>query len=635
MVVLQSTPFCNIACKYCYLPDRSSKARMAFDTIAKVFSRLYATDWVGKTLDVVWHAGEPLVLPVDYYAEAHRVIRALTPQNVEVRLCFQSNAMFIDDAWCKFFREHGAKIGVSIDGPRAINDANRVTRAGKSTFEESLNGIRCLRRHGIQFGVISVISSATLAHAKELHDFYVAEAISDVCFNIEEIEGTNRASTLNYPQAERKYESFLREFWSESIAAGRLHSIREFKQMLDNIVGSANGTIRNSVTEPFGLLNVDWQGNFSTYSPELLGHKSDLYGDFVLGNVWETSLEEAMASPAFTKMNADVMAGVTLCRNSCEYFSVCGGGAPSNKFFENGTFASAETLDCRLNKKIVANLAMEIIENSGAQKEETWSTTSRILPADLYIVGAGVAIPDHLTGQSLAALRACGRIFVNLEESALAQLPTDIAARCESVRHLYQDQALRVENYRAVTQAVIDAMGNGPVGWLTPGHPRVFDSVSEGLVTACRQRGWKVRIVPGISSVDTILAELNYDPLRGLLIYDATAMVVRKLVPLTSTALLLMQPHVFGTDIAQLSPSSKLDLTPLRDHLRLFYPPEHRCAFIRSASQSADEHAVTWTLLEDLPSVPSEKVAGASLFVPPSQWDLEACQQQRCEGQSV
>jgi uncharacterized protein len=42
-----------------------------------------------------------------------------------------------------------------------------------------------------------------------------------------------------------------------------------------------------------------------------------------------------------------VIAGVERCRDACEYFSLCGGGAPANKLYENGSFDSAETAYCR------------------------------------------------------------------------------------------------------------------------------------------------------------------------------------------------------------------------------------------------------------------------------------------------
>jgi len=39
--------------------------------------------------------------------------------------------------------------------------------------------------------------------------------------------------------------------------------------------------------------------------------------------------------------------GCKRCAETCQYFSVCGGGAPSNKYFENGSFESTETVYCR------------------------------------------------------------------------------------------------------------------------------------------------------------------------------------------------------------------------------------------------------------------------------------------------
>ncbi|MBE9069312.1 GRRM system radical SAM/SPASM domain protein, partial [Leptolyngbya cf. ectocarpi LEGE 11479] len=66
------------------------------------------------------------------------------------------------------------------------------------------------------------------------------------------------------------------------------------------------------------------------------------------------------------KINRDIQAGVDLCKKECEYFSVCGGGAPSNKYFENGSFASSETMYCRYTKKILTDIVLaELEENLG------------------------------------------------------------------------------------------------------------------------------------------------------------------------------------------------------------------------------------------------------------------------------
>ena len=341
---------------------------MTLETMNSIFLGLFSSGWVGEELDVVWHAGEPLVLPVDYYTQAFDAIARLTPTTTKIHHSFQTNGMLVDDQWCQFFKMHNASVGVSIDGPEEIHNANRVARSGKATYSETIAGIRCLRRNDVEFSVISVLSSASLGRARELHDFYRAEGITNICFNVEEIEGTNTSSSLLGDDKRIEYENFMRQFWNLNVGSNALSYVREFKDMLRKIVRPAEDIkIDNTLVEPFEHLSVDYEGNYSTFSPEFLGQKNDYYNNFIIGNFWKGSLAENLESEAFKRLNRDVVAGVQLCRTSCEYFPVCGGGSPVNKLYENGTIVSSETMYCRLNVKVIADLAMEIIENSVAE----------------------------------------------------------------------------------------------------------------------------------------------------------------------------------------------------------------------------------------------------------------------------
>jgi uncharacterized protein len=376
-LILQPTPFCNISCKYCYLPHRSLKARMTPETITRIFSELFASGWVGEELDIVWHAGEPLTLPIDYYTQAFRTIARLAPDGTRIQHAFQTNGILIDDQWCQLFKEYDTTVGVSIDGPPEVHNASRVTRSGRATFSQTIAGIRCLRRNDVEFSVITVLSSASLGKARELHDFYLAEGIKNVCFNVEEIEGVNKSSSLVGREKEIEYENFIRQFWNLNVQSNGLFYIREFKNMLAKIIRPAEYVeIDNTLTQPFDHLNVDYEGNYSTFSPEFLGQENDYYGNFIIGNVWRNSLIESLQSQTYKRLNRDVAAGIELCRASCEYFSVCGGGSPINKLYENGSIASSETMYCRLNIKVVANIALEIIENSAEERGYVGSSPS-------------------------------------------------------------------------------------------------------------------------------------------------------------------------------------------------------------------------------------------------------------------
>ena len=73
---------------------------------------------------------------------------------------------------------------------------------------------------------------------------------------------------------------------------------------------------------------------------------------------------EGGAQPNFARMLADIRAGVEMCRERCEYFSVCGGGEPVNKLAENGSFASTETTYCRLTKMRTTDLVLDALDRA-------------------------------------------------------------------------------------------------------------------------------------------------------------------------------------------------------------------------------------------------------------------------------
>jgi uncharacterized protein len=78
--------------------------------------------------------------------------------------------------------------------------------------------------------------------------------------------------------------------------------------------------------------------------------------------VHRNSWADIQRHPGFQRALADISAGVENCRKSCEYFPVCGGGNPSNKLAELGTFTGTETQNCRLHVKAIADVVMEHLE---------------------------------------------------------------------------------------------------------------------------------------------------------------------------------------------------------------------------------------------------------------------------------
>jgi len=82
LAVIQPSPFCNINCDYCYLPNRTKTDRMGEETLRKVVEGLFTTDLVREEITFVWHAGEPLAVPREWYGKAFEIISRHAPAGV-------------------------------------------------------------------------------------------------------------------------------------------------------------------------------------------------------------------------------------------------------------------------------------------------------------------------------------------------------------------------------------------------------------------------------------------------------------------------------------------------------------------------------------------------------------------------
>lgn len=365
LLVIQPTPFCNLNCTYCYLPHRSDKRRMSQETLAAIGQTIIGSSFFQPETTIVWHAGEPCVLPPDWYRQACTTLEQSSGKRI-ARQSFQTNATLITDEWITFLKEPGHAIGVSLDGPEFINDLWRKGRSGQGTHAQTMRGIQRLSEAGIPFHVIAVVSEASLDHPEAIAEALTETGAHTVCLNVEEIEGENETSTLLSDRSRARYRSFLTRFAETLARHPTPPRFREGEQLARFIAaGSLDGKTGNQENTPGAIVSIGVDGAISTFSPELLGTVSQPYNDFVFGNVHHLSdLSQAYMNRSFLRMLHDVSAGISLCRNSCAFFGMCGGGSPSNKFGEFGRFDIAETAHCDLTVKTSVDVLLERLEHA-------------------------------------------------------------------------------------------------------------------------------------------------------------------------------------------------------------------------------------------------------------------------------
>src|SRR5262249_38809076 len=131
------------------------------------------------TVIVAWQGGEPTLMGVEFYRRSVEYVQKYRRPGQQVEYTFQTNGILIDDERAAFFKEHDVLIGLSVDGPREMHDAYRVTKGGRGTFDEVMRGLGFLRSHGVRFNILCTVNAANGDHGRRVYRFFRDELGAD------------------------------------------------------------------------------------------------------------------------------------------------------------------------------------------------------------------------------------------------------------------------------------------------------------------------------------------------------------------------------------------------------------------------------------------------------------------------
>jgi uncharacterized protein len=384
LVVLQGTPLCNLNCSYCYLTEasRRTKATMDLSSVRKIFSKIFASRFVGDRLHVSWHSGEPTVLSPSYYDAAIEAILDLKAQHsspdLPLRFDIQTNGTLINPKWCDFFkaRREVLSVGVSCDGPAFLHDAGRKTWLAKPTHKQTVRGMNLLVENGITFDVTAVVSEPSLDHPQQFFEFFSSYAshIREFHFNLCDEFGIASEDIAARDVLADRYRHFLRWLLEALKNVGcseriiRIRNLTDFYERLFAPADSAKVHDARSASRPFRSVSVDTNGNISTFYAGLTLHDSaDLYGDkrgLIVGNLLEQDLEEIAGSDKLRRIAQDFESSHQACQAACDYWSLCSGGFNLIKHKRFGTFEATETTECHIHVKTFVDALLEDMNRS-------------------------------------------------------------------------------------------------------------------------------------------------------------------------------------------------------------------------------------------------------------------------------
>jgi uncharacterized protein len=348
---------CPASCAYCFGPHKGSgtMSRATLEAVVE-WQRGLAEDSAGARLDsdgatgrepsgatgrppaslgtapatieITFHGGEPLVPGAAWYREALPLLRdGLAPR--KVRFAVQSNLWLLTDELCELFREYGVSLGTSLDGPEAINDAQR----GTGYFAKTMAGIERARAHGIDVGAICTFTAASVEHAPEIFDFFVREGLN---FSIHAA-----LPSLRHREADAGRR---RDAWSVTPEAHGELLVSLLDRYLENLtkvrVSTLDSMARSVSAGRGGICTFgDCLGGYLAVGPDGAIYPCQRFAglpEFAVGNVaGRPSLAELQASPVWREFRAREEHVKDSC-GDCTHFGFCKGGCPYNALVGSG-----------------------------------------------------------------------------------------------------------------------------------------------------------------------------------------------------------------------------------------------------------------------------------------------------------
>jgi uncharacterized protein len=344
---------CNLDCTYCFFLSKEalypgSRFRMSDETHEQYIRQLLEAHQT-EMVTVAWQGGEPTLMGLDFFRRTMELVEKYRRPGQVFEHTLQTNGTLIDEEWAAFFREHRFLVGLSMDGPADVHDAQRVDKGGKGTHDKVMRAARLLREADADFNILCTVHTLNGDRGREVYRFFRDEVRARFIQFIPIIE---RATPELIEIAEAGWGSHVegRPLYTQQGELVTARSIGEeqygrflidvFEEWVRRDVGSVyvqmfDVTLANFVGAPPGLcIHAETCGRALA-----LEHNGDLYScdhfvepGYKLGNINEQHIIELAGSVQQLLFGMDKRDKLPRACQECEVRFACHGGCPKDRF---------------------------------------------------------------------------------------------------------------------------------------------------------------------------------------------------------------------------------------------------------------------------------------------------------------
>jgi uncharacterized protein len=331
-VYFNPTERCNLDCGYCYLPREARRGGHDMDparlmeALAKLKEFFVTTLPEGARPQLVFHGSEPLLAK-------DAVFRGIEKYGDYFRFGVQTNAVLLDQEAIDFLKDHGAGIGISLDGPTPeVADRTRHTWGGSGVFAQTVKVLEGLIGYP-GLNVITTVTKENVRSLPELVEFFHAKGVTNVLLN--PVRGTQPGGRNLMPdQTELAHYFFgaLDRAFELFEETGRKLVVGNFANLLLGLVAPGARRLMCDISPCGGgrcFFAVGAGGEVAPCS-EFLG-----LPEFHGGNLFKDSVKELMATPGFTQVTTRMVEQLEPCKR-CAVRHFCGAPCPAEVYAING-----------------------------------------------------------------------------------------------------------------------------------------------------------------------------------------------------------------------------------------------------------------------------------------------------------
>ena len=337
---------CNLACKYCYYLEKNklyptAQRHLMSDEMLEQFTREYIEAQTMNQMLFTWHGGEPLLRSIDFYRKALSLQQKYAGGRC-IDNVIQTNGMLLTDEWCEFFAQNHWLVGISIDGPQPYHDHYRLTAAGKPSWQKVMQGIKLLKKHGVEWNAMAVVNAYNVNHPLEFYRFFKENGCQFLQFTpiVERLtrheDGRTLASLADKNEIPLSEASVTPEQWGYFLCA-----------IFDEWVRKDVGKI---FVEIFDCTLANWMGispGICAYSKEcghagVMEHNGDVYScdhfvfpEYKLGNIRDHSLIDMLYGEQQQEFSRLKHSSLPRQCKECDMEFACHGECPKNRFMKD------------------------------------------------------------------------------------------------------------------------------------------------------------------------------------------------------------------------------------------------------------------------------------------------------------